>query len=83
VPVHAHHRAKRLEPEWVGKSSQEFVSAIFENDGFGDDRAQSGHTLTKPCRDTAAMKREIGAACALSHCGGNALRQPGSVELGG
>jgi len=38
MPVHAHHGAKRLEPEWVGEAAQQFVATVMMNDRFADHR---------------------------------------------
>ena len=64
MPVHAHDGAERLEPEGMRQPAQEFVAAIVMDDRLGDDRAEPRHALAEPCRHPAAMKRQIGAACA-------------------
>src|SRR4051794_15481839 len=43
VPIHPHDGAERLEPEWVGEPAQKFVTAIFEDDRFGDHRSEARH----------------------------------------
>ena len=42
VPVHAHDRAKRLEPEWMRKAAQQLVATVVMNDRLADDDAEAG-----------------------------------------
>jgi hypothetical protein len=37
MPIHAHHGAERLKPEWVRQPAQKFVAPVFVNDSFRDD----------------------------------------------
>jgi len=67
VPVHAHHRAKGLEPERMRQPPQQFVAPVVVDDGLADHRAQPGHALAEPRRHTAAMQGKIGAAGAAAH----------------
>jgi hypothetical protein len=48
VPIHAHHRAERLEPERVGEATQQLVAAIMMDDRFAHHRAESGHSIRQP-----------------------------------
>ena len=43
MPVHAHHGAERLKPEWMRQPLQEFVAAIVMNHGLRDNGAERGH----------------------------------------
>src|SRR5208283_728115 len=48
VPVHAHHRAKRLKPERMSKATQQLVATVVMNDRLADDHAEASHSLRKP-----------------------------------
>ena len=67
MPVHSHHGAKRLKPEWVREPAQELVASIMMYDRFGDDCAETCHASPKPMWYAAAVKREIGASSPTSH----------------
>jgi hypothetical protein len=67
MPVHSHHRTKRLKPEWVGEPAQYLISTIMMNDGFGDHCAETGHSSGKPARYLAAVEGEISASGATRH----------------
>ncbi len=41
MPVHSHHSAKRLKPEWMSQPAQNLVSTIMMNDGLGDHCAKT------------------------------------------
>lgn len=62
MPVHAHDCAECLEPERIAEAGKKTGSAVVMNDRFGDARAERGHALCKPLRNTAAMKRKIGSS---------------------
>jgi hypothetical protein len=77
VPVHAHHRAERLEPERVRKAAQQLVATIVMDDRLADHHAEAGHSLRKPERHAPAMQRQIGASSSIGHsssCGSFNLR---------
>src|SRR5260370_17249988 len=59
VPIHAHHRAKGLEPEWMRQTPQELVAPIMMHDGVRDDGAKSNQAVRKPSRDGTAVQRQI------------------------
>ena len=46
MPIHSHHGAERLKPEWVGQSAQKFVASVFMNDSFGDYGPKPSHSAT-------------------------------------
>jgi hypothetical protein len=46
----------------MSETAQQFVAAIMEHDRLADHRAQPRHALAEPCRNPAAMKRQIRAA---------------------
>jgi hypothetical protein len=62
VPVHAHDRAERLEPERVSEATQELVAAVMMDNRLGDDGAEAGHAACEPQGHPAAMQRQIGAS---------------------
>jgi hypothetical protein len=45
MPVHPHHCAEGLKPEWMGETAQEFIAAEVVNNRFAYDRAQARHTV--------------------------------------
>ena len=67
MPVHAHHRAKRLEPEGMGEPSQQLFASVFEHDRFDDYGAKAGHALPEPRWYAATMQRHVGTAGAFAH----------------
>src|SRR3569832_1158277 len=67
MPVHPHHRAKRLEPEGMGQPAQHLIAAILQHNRLGDDGTQPGHALAQPSRHTTTVQRQVGAARALCH----------------
>ena len=67
VPVHAHDRAERLEPERMSKPTQQLVAAIRVDDRLADDRAEPGHAVREPQRHPPAVQRQIGASCSSGH----------------
>ena len=62
MPIHSHHRAERLEPEWVGQAAQQLIAPVVMNDGLADHRAETGHALREPFRHGSAVQRQIGAS---------------------
>src|SRR6185312_44987 len=75
MPVHAHDRAERLEPERMGEPLQILVAAVMMHDRLGDDSAERGHASAEPRRHPPAMERKISAAGARGH-GGQLLFRP-------
>src|SRR6266436_2657923 len=76
MPVHSHHRAERLKPERMRQPLQEFVAAVMMDDSLADNGAKQGHAFSQPRRNTAAVKRKIGAACSSCHdCSIRVLRR--------
>jgi hypothetical protein len=69
VPVHAHHRPERLEPEGMCQPCQQFLASVVMHDGLADHGAQRRHAGHKPLRDPTAVKGDIGAAAAPGHLG--------------
>ena len=67
MPIHAHHRAKGLEPERVGKAAQQLVAAIMMDDRFAHHRAEAGHAICQPLWHMTAMQRKIGSSSSLCH----------------
>lgn len=49
------------------KPTQQFVTTVVNDDGFGDHGSELGHALAEPPGNPAAMKGKIGTACALNH----------------
>jgi hypothetical protein len=64
---HSHHRAERLEPERMRQPLQEFIAAVVMDDGLANDGAKRRHPFGQPRRNTAAVKRKIGAAGTSGH----------------
>ena len=62
VPVHAHDRAERLEPERMGEATQQLVAAISVDDRLADDGAEPAHAVREPQRHPPAVQRQIGAS---------------------
>src|SRR5205085_1830600 len=60
MPIHPHHGAQRLKPEWVAEARQEFRPAVSMNDGFDNTGAQLRHAVGEPLRHASAMQWEIG-----------------------
>src|SRR6266581_3836632 len=67
MPVHSHHRAERLKPEWMRQPLQEFVAAVMMDDSLADNGAKQGHAFSQPRRNTPTVKRKIGAARSSCH----------------
>src|SRR5437764_4352698 len=67
MPIHSHHRAERLEPEWMGKTAQELVAPVVVDDGFADERSKPRHARAEPVRHMPRMQRQIGPSSSDSH----------------
>ena len=67
VPVHSHHRAEGLKPEWMGQTPEELVAPVFVHDRFDDHPAQARHPLREPRWDPAAVQRKVGAPGSSCH----------------
>jgi len=65
MPVHAHHRAERLEPKRIADARKKFAGSVFADDRFHDGRAQHLHPLSQPNRHMAAMQRQVGKSGTL------------------
>ncbi|MCW0459548.1 hypothetical protein NB717_000616 [Xanthomonas sacchari] len=77
MPVHAHHRPQRLEPERMRQAPQQFVAAIAVHDGLAHHRAEPGHARAQPVRHATAMQGQIGAAGTSAHGGSEERGAPG------
>ena len=62
MPVHAHDRAERLEPERMGEAAQQLVAAVIVDDRLADDGAKPAHAAREPQGHPAAVQRQIGAS---------------------
>jgi hypothetical protein len=67
MPVHAHHGAERLKPEWMGETPQQFVATVMMDDRLTDNRAKAGHSVGEPPGNLTAMQRQVGAPHSLRH----------------
>jgi hypothetical protein len=67
MPIHAHYRAKGLEPERVGKAAQQLVAAIMMDDRFAHHRAEAGHAICQPFWHLPPVQGKIGASSSLCH----------------
>src|SRR2546423_3917848 len=67
VPVETEHAAERLEPIRVGKPLEEFRAAVLQNDDLRDSWGKLSHTVKKPPRSLASVKRKCSATSALGH----------------
>jgi DNA invertase Pin-like site-specific DNA recombinase len=56
MPVHAHDRSERLEPERMRQPLQEFVAAVMVHDRLRDNGAEGRHASRQPWRDPSAME---------------------------
>jgi hypothetical protein len=56
MPIHAHHRPERLEPERMGEAAQQLIATIVVDDGLADHRPQPRHSISQPWRHAAAMQ---------------------------
>jgi hypothetical protein len=62
MPVHAHDRAERLEPERMGEATQQLVAAISVDDRLADYGAEAAHAAREPQGHPPAVQRQIGAS---------------------
>src|SRR6185312_3022755 len=69
VPVHAHHRAERLEPERVREAAQQLVPAVVVDDRLCDDAAERRHARGEPSGHTASMQGQVSVSAACRHAG--------------
>src|SRR5690606_39774387 len=69
MPIHAHDRAERLEPERVREPTQYFVTPVMKRDGLHDHTPELRHARAQPLRHVAAMQRKIGTSRSASHPG--------------
>src|SRR2546426_12538450 len=60
MPVHSHHCAERLKPEWIAQPRKELGPSISNDDRLGDCRSHLRHPVRQPMRDTPAVQRKIG-----------------------
>jgi hypothetical protein len=67
MPVHPHHRAEGLKPEWMREPAQELRSPVFEHDGFDDDPPEFRHAPGEPRGYVTGVEGEIGTARTLRH----------------
>ncbi len=67
MPIHTHDGAEGLKPKRMRETPQQFIAAVFMNDGFCDHPPQGGHPGRQPRRHMSAMQGEASAACALMH----------------
>src|SRR6185312_4472579 len=64
MPVHPHHRAERLEPEWIGEPPQHLRAAVLVGDGLDDHPPEARHPRRQPGRYASPMKRKISRTAA-------------------
>ena len=62
MPVHTHHAAERLKPEWIAHTGQQFRCAVMVEDALRDSRTELRHPFSEPRGHTAAMQRQIGGS---------------------
>src|SRR3984893_9569208 len=65
MPVHAHHRAERLEPERMGEAPEQLVAAVVMDHPLAEDGPNPAHPLSQPWRDAPAVERKIRAAASM------------------
>ena len=70
MPIHPHHRAERLKPEWVREPAQEFVASVVMHDRLADHRSKPRHAVGEPFRHVTVMQRQIRASRSSGHCSG-------------
>ena len=56
VPVHSHHSAKRLEPERVRETAQQFVTTVMMDNRFADHRPEPGHSIGEPLGNLSTVQ---------------------------
>ena len=57
MPVHAHHGAERLKPEWMGEAAQQLIASVMMNNRFTDNRTKAGHPVGEPPGNMPAVQR--------------------------
>ena len=62
LPVHPHHRAERLKPEWMREPAQELVPPVVVHDRLADHRPEPRHPVGEPFRDVPVVQRQVGAS---------------------
>jgi hypothetical protein len=62
MPVHPHHRAEGLKPEWMREPAQELVSPVLVHDRLADHRPEPRHSVGEPLRDVPVVQRQVGAS---------------------
>src|ERR1700741_3596809 len=67
MPVHAHDRAERLEPERVGKTAQQLIAAVMMDNRFADHRSEAGHPVGEPFGNLSSVQRQVGGSSPLGH----------------
>ncbi len=67
MPIHPHHRAERLKPEWMREAAEKFVAAVMLDDRCGDHGAEPRHAVGQPFRHMAAVQRKVGASGSSGH----------------
>jgi hypothetical protein len=67
VPIHAHDRAKGLEPEGMRETAQEFIAAVVMHDGLADNGPKCRHAPAQPGGHASAVEGKICATCASCH----------------
>jgi|SRR5687768_14577174 len=60
MPIHPHHRAECLEPEWVTQPRKKPAYTVFQDNVLGNTRAKLCHPIRKPRRDASSVERQIG-----------------------
>ena len=64
IPITA---PKRLEPERMGETPQQFVATIMMDNRFAHNRAEAGHSVGKPPGNLSSVQREVGGSSPLGH----------------
>src|SRR6266567_76162 len=59
MPIHSHHRAQRLKPEWIAQTREKRRGAVIVNNRFRDRSPEPGHSLRQPKRHMPTMQRQI------------------------
>src|SRR5439155_26962628 len=60
MPVHSHHCAERLKPEWIDQPRKELGTSISDDDRLDDCRSHLRDPARQPMRDTPAVQRKTG-----------------------
>jgi hypothetical protein len=67
MPVHAHDRAERLEPERVGKTAQQLIAAVMMDNRFAEHRPEASHAVGEPLGNLSTVQREVGGSSPSGH----------------